>query len=134
MDKAQINGRVIEAINDVLKLHPELTKAALGELFGIKPAKFSEILNFRMNAGVEVMSELCLSFNISADWLLTGRGSMLTIKEETTPYLESNNDTVMHLVETIRKQAEEIGQLREQLARSGFNVSNAHNSDIANVG
>ena len=73
MDKTQVNERTISAISNILKLHPELTKAALGELFGIKPAKFSEILNLRMNAGVEIMAALCVEFNVSADWLLTGR-------------------------------------------------------------
>ena len=76
MDKSQVNGRVIDAINDVLTLHPELTKAALAELCGVKPAKFSEILNLRMNAGVEIMSALCIQFNISADWLLTARNGL----------------------------------------------------------
>ena len=39
-----VNERVIEAINYVLTSNRCLNKASLAESFGIKPAKFSEIL------------------------------------------------------------------------------------------
>ena len=132
MDKSQINSRVIDAINNTLELHPELTKAALGELFGVKPAKFSEILNLRMNAGVEIMSALCLNFDISADWLLTGRGDMLKTEQPAAA------KTDPELVDTIRQQAQEIGQLKERIAQlereGGKDVSTAHSETVARVG
>lgn len=136
MDKSQINSRVIDAINNTLELHPELTKAALGELFGVKPAKFSEILNLRMNAGVEIMSALCLNFDISADWLLTGRGDM--VKAEQPAAGNTDPATFMQLVDTIRQQAQEIGQLKERIAQlereGGKDVSTAHSETVARVG
>lgn len=133
MDKTQVNERTISAISNILKLHPELTKAALGELFGIKPAKFSEILNLRMNAGVEIMAALCVEFNVSADWLLTGRGNMVKEGEGKPPV--NDTATVMQLVDTIRQQAQEIGQLKERIAQleheGGKSVSDADSETVA---
>jgi len=71
-----INERVIEAINYILSSKIEMSKADLAEKFGIKPAKFSEILNKRMKAGMDIIQKLCIDYEISADWLITGEGSM----------------------------------------------------------
>jgi len=76
MDKALINKRVLTALNYIIESH-NVTKSALAEVLDIKPAKFSEILNERMNAGVDIMATICVTYNISADWLLTGEGEML---------------------------------------------------------
>lgn len=76
MKKEEVNKRMIDAINHVLE-HDCLSKSALADIMGIKPAKFSEILNQRMKAGVDMMSILCDQFSISAEWLLTGHGPML---------------------------------------------------------
>ena len=53
-----INERVIEAINAILSSGLALNKADLAEKFGIKPAKFSEILNKRMKAGMDIIQNL----------------------------------------------------------------------------
>jgi len=88
MDKALINKRVLEAINYVITQF-KITKTALADVFDVKPAKFSEILKERMNAGVDIMAVLCDTYNISAEWLLTGEGSML----KTTPPPETSSDS-----------------------------------------
>lgn len=77
MGKENINKRVITAIKWLLENTDGLTKTALADTFGIKPAKFSEILNERMLAGTDVMSVLCSKYHISSKWLLTGDCSML---------------------------------------------------------
>lgn len=78
MDKKQVNDRVVIAINYILKFRADLTKSMLSELLGLTPTSLSHILSSRMNVGVDVMSALCLRFQISADWLLTGRGNMVS--------------------------------------------------------
>ena len=83
MDKALINKRVLAALNYIIERH-NVTKTALAEVLDTKPAKFSEILNERMNAGVDIMATICVTYNISAEWLLTGKGSMLKGDEPTT--------------------------------------------------
>lgn len=72
-----INERVIEAINYVLTSNRCLNKASLAESFGIKPAKFSEILNKRMAAGMDIIQKLCADYDISPNWIITGQGEML---------------------------------------------------------
>ncbi len=77
MTKKEISNRTIDAINYLLDNQRGLTKAALADALFVKPTKFSEILNGRMLAGTEVMGGLAEKFNISAEWLLTGIGSMI---------------------------------------------------------
>ena len=72
-----VNERVIEAINYVLTSNRCLNKASLAESFGIKPAKFSEILNKRMAAGMDIIQKLCADYDISPNWIITGQGEML---------------------------------------------------------
>lgn len=76
MEKEQINSRTIGVINALLERDSTLTKTALASSLGVKPAKFSEILNGRMMAGADMMALLCSEYNISASYLLTGEGDM----------------------------------------------------------
>ena len=66
-----------------------------------------------LDFSVDVMTSLCTLFNVSADWLLTGRGSIIS-KPGSDPSL-SHMEMVALLVETIKQQAEEIGQLKERI-------------------
>jgi hypothetical protein len=113
MDKKQVNDRVIIAINYILKFRPDISKSMLSELLELTPTSLSHILGSRMNVGVEVMTALCLRFQISADWLLTGRGNMVS-DSEADPSL-SHMGMVMQLVETIKLQAEDIGKLKARI-------------------
>ena len=115
MDNNNVNDRVIEAINFLLKRRPDLQKTTLAELSGITKTSFSHIINKRTNANVEMMASLCLHFNISADWLLTGRGSMISETEGDTSLGQIS--MVMELINTIKQQAEEIGQLKERISQ-----------------
>ena len=76
MSKKEISDRTVMAIHYLLENQEGLTKSTLAERCGIKPAKFSEILNKRMMAGTDIMGVLADQFNISAEWLLTGHGTM----------------------------------------------------------
>ena len=67
MDKADINKRFIAAIESLLQ-DRGLTKIKVAQSLGIKPAKFSEILNNRMNAGVDLIADLCEQYSYSASW------------------------------------------------------------------
>lgn len=115
MDKKKVNDRVIIAINILLKRCPDLSKATLSELLGVTNTSFSHIMSKRMHASVEMMASLCLRFNISADWLLTGRGSMISETEGDTSLGQIS--MVLELIDTIKQQAEEIGQLKERISQ-----------------
>lgn len=76
MDKESINQRFIEAVENLLQ-DKGLTKAGIAADLGVKPAKFSEILNNRMMAGTDMIASLCEKFSYSPIWLLVGEGPML---------------------------------------------------------
>lgn len=84
MKKEEINLRFVEAVNHLLDTRIVASKADLAEKLGIKPSKFSEILNYRMNIGTDLAALLCFTYNINSNWLLTGEGKMLR-NEESPP-------------------------------------------------
>jgi len=92
MTKKDINDRVMQAISIILEEKKNLTKATLAESLGVKPAKFSEILSGRMLAGTDIMSILTDTYNISADWLLTGNGNIY--KEDTITTTQTKTKTL----------------------------------------
>ena len=78
---------------------------------------------------------LCAYPELSADWLLTGRGNMS--KETDEKPAMSDTGTVMQLVDTIRQQAQEIGQLKERFAQlessGGQSASDADSETVAHA-
>lgn len=68
MEKTDINGRFITAINHLIESR-KLSKTSIAQSLGIKPAKFSEILNERMNVGTDTLALLCKNYSINASWL-----------------------------------------------------------------
>ena len=58
----------------------------------------------------ESIEKILLSYpELSADWLLTGRGDMLN-KEPSVAQAKTDPATFMQLVDTIKQQAQEIGE------------------------
>lgn len=110
-----INERVIEAINFILSSKIESSKAELAEKLGVKPAKFSEILNKRMKAGMDIIQKLCNDYEISADWIITGRGEMLlnNSQEEASNTINSNNVSrlITILQDTLIEKDKQIDRL-----------------------
>ena len=156
MDKADINKRFIAAIESLLQ-DRGLTKIKVAQSLGIKPAKFSEILNNRMNAGVDLIADLCEQYSYSASWILNGEGPMLqpgqlkgrskpSIALAPLPDFPLTSDGVCQMfIEILRdkdlrfsEQAEEIGRLKariEELERKkGKGVSDALTSGGASAG
>lgn len=141
LSKDQINARFLEAIDAILVTRIALSKSALAEAFGVKPAKFSEILNGRMKAGVDMLAIMCNMFFVSPDWLLMSRGAnifrdseklppiVLTEEVSVAPFLEDkepenetshpqkgDNFAIAPLLELIR---EKDGTIREQAEEIG---------------
>lgn len=124
MGKEQINSRVITAVGVVLDTHKELTKTAIAKMLGIKPSTFTEILKGRMNASSDLMALLTSNYGVSATWLLVGTGEMFVSEEQQTQNSSSAEPMVDKLLgiidkkdDIIRQQAEDIGQLRAELAQ-----------------
>ena len=111
-----INERVIEAINFILSSKIEPNKAELAEKLGVKPAKFSEVLNKRMKAGMDIIQKLCIDYKISADWLITGEGTMYRdITEMSGTVSPDHNEIIQLLREKVADQQRIINLLDEKL-------------------
>lgn len=156
MGKEDINKRFIIAIEKLL-LDKGLTKTKVAESLGVKPAKFSEILNNRMNAGVDLIALLCEKYSYSAAWILNEQGPMLVpgklngrskpaIAVGPIPDFPLTSDGVCQMfIEIMRdkdfrmqEQSEEIGRLKARIEelerRRGDNAGHAQTSGIASVG
>lgn len=129
----------------VLDTHKELTKTAIAQLLGIKPSTFTEILKGRMNASTDLMALLTSNYGVSATWLLVGTGEMFVSEEQEThnnSSAESMVDKLLCIIDKkddiIRQQAEDIGQLRAELAQLKLKLQKsadaASTENTANVG
>ena len=113
-----INERVIEAINYILSSKTEPNKAKLADNMGVKPAKFSEILNGRMKAGMDIIQKLCIDYEISADWLITGEGSMYRDTAVMSGTAPPDRDEIIQLLrDKIDNQQKIIDLLEDKIER-----------------
>lgn len=146
LSKDEINKRFITAIHAILANGLISSKTGLAESLGVKPAKFSEILNNRMKAGVDMIAVMCDFYKVSPDWLLMSRGNSVFRQDTNLPKIwiddedlnnqfpkdavsqaiaDSPNDlhfeAFLSLIRekdsVIKEQAEEIGQLKERVAQ-----------------
>lgn len=78
MNKNAVNTRVLAAIKRILNERKDVNKTSLAASLGVKPAKFSEILNGRMMAGTDIISQLCSQYGVDAEWILTGNYPVLS--------------------------------------------------------
>lgn len=147
LTKEEINRRFITAVNAIMANNLISSKSGLAESLGVKPAKFSEILNGRMKVGIDMIAILCDFYHISPEWLLMSRGNNvfrpsstlakiwvddedldvhIPDENEANQYLstqQSSSDSTANALlsiirdkdEAIRKQAEDIGRLKEQI-------------------
>ena len=97
-----INERVINAINIILSSKIESNKAELAGKLGVKPTKFSEILNKRMKAGMDIIQKLCDEYNVSADWIITGRGDMFLNNCQNETSIANNSDSISRFITILR--------------------------------
>lgn len=109
-----INQRVIDAISYILASNNGLSKAILAQKIGIKPAKFSEILNKRMAAGMDVIQNLCIEHGISAHWLITGEGEMLRTQRNEQPKSSGSTTEIELLKEVIHNKDVIIEEMKEK--------------------
>ncbi len=78
--KYAINQRFIDCINFLISENKAESKTEIAENLNITKSKFSEILNKRMNIGVDTLSLLSNSYKVSVEWLVLGKKPMF-IKE-----------------------------------------------------
>lgn len=124
-----------------LKIGLELSSDnALADTLGVSKTTLS---NWKSRNSLDFPLVFSLCEQISLDWLLTGKGNMLKGVVEQSPSPQQSNEKeptqlINQLLDTIKGQAEEIGQLKEQVRQLTIEkerlASNAHSSHAANVG
>lgn len=99
-----INERVIEAIKSVLSSKYGENQTEFAKNFNISPSKFTEILKKRMKAGMDIIQKLCDEYDVSADWIVTGRGEMYRNTEVLdNGNTETSNSNIRSLIEILNR-------------------------------
>lgn len=95
LGKEAIDNRFISAVIALMERDIVTTQGEVAQTLGVKPAKFSEIMNGRMHVGVDMLAELSEYYHVSADWLLMGRGHYMFRKSSIPPELVEYNDLIL---------------------------------------
>lgn len=151
--KNEVSARFIEAYEKLLKDKKVSDKRSFAAILGISASMVTEISKGRSSVGVSAIQNIVIQFGISAEWLLTGNGTMIKTKctmGDTTPPLHATSDNkdtqnnpdtqdlIRYLNNTIRQQAEEIGCLKERIRQMTIekekHVPDADTSNIASAG
>lgn len=75
--KASVNQRFIQDVNYLLAVKSVKNKTELAVNLRLSKSKLSEILNERMNVGIDTIALFCLLYEIKTDWLLNEKGKMV---------------------------------------------------------
>lgn len=134
---------VLERIKEYID-YKGITIAAFERSIGMSNASFGKSLKNKGAIGSDKIENILSIYDdLSPDWLLTGKGSMLKGVVEQPPSPQQSNEKeptqlLNQLLDTIKGQAEEIGQLKEQVRQLTIEkerlASNANSSHAANVG
>ena len=125
-------------------------KSAFASAIGVSPSVVENIVGKRQGKpSFDVVEKVCALAEVNIVWLITGKGDAFDFrsdaeKEKTIIASPTNRieDKLLAIIQekdcVIRKQAEEIGQLRERVSllerEKGKNVSDVLTSGVANVG
>lgn len=85
LSKSSIDYRFGLSISVLINDNIANSKSEIADVMGVKPAKFSEILNGRMHVGVDMLAILSQYYHVDPDWLLTGRGESMFRKTSILP-------------------------------------------------
>ena len=116
MIKEAVNKRVIETINLLIEQDAALNKSKLAQKFKISPSKFSEILNGRMAAGIDIMYHLNQDFQIDLNWLITGAGKSIGHTQIGDVNTIDNSPIHVNTSDEVDRLKSEIKHLEELLA------------------
>ena len=134
---------VLERIKEYID-YKGITIAAFERSIGMSNASFGKSLKNKGAIGSDKIENILSVYDdLSPEWLLTGKGNMLkgAVEQPLSPQQSNEKEPtpLLHqLLDTIKEQAEEIGQFKEQVRQLTIEkerlASNAHSSHAANVG
>lgn len=133
-----------ERLNAIIRYYSDGKPSVFAKYIGVAPSTISSWLS-RDTIDYDLIFAKCK--NISAEWLLSGKGEMLINNTKPSPpnkdiQTGGIEDKLLNIIAnkdaTIREQAEEIGHLRERINQLQSEIkklaSAAHDSTIANAG
>lgn len=127
---------ILERIKQYIDLKG-ISVSAFERSIGMSNASFGKSLKNGGAIGSDKLENILKTYpDISPSWLMTGVGEMLISKENINSSEQSQgNDEryVMHLMDKIASQAEEIGRLKErnkQLERENMELRTISNSNL----
>ncbi|MES5188505.1 hypothetical protein [Prevotella bivia] len=131
------NLRFIELIDELKRRGVVSDYVQVAAQLGTNKAAISDIKSGRKKLSVEIIRSLKYSYpSISIEWIIMGEGEPF-IETTTERNITQLGDTTIFL-DKISKQAEEIGQLKEQVRQLTIEkerlASNVRSSGTANVG
>lgn len=131
------NLRFIELIDELKRRGVVSDYVQVAAQLGTNKAAISDIKSGRKKLSVEIIRSLKLSYpTISIEWIIMGEGKPF-IETTTGRNITQLGDTTIFL-DKISEQAEEIGQLKEQVRQLTIEkerlAANAQSSSTANVG
>ena len=125
---------------------------SFAKAIGVAPSVIANVVGARRGKpSFDVLVKVCANANISPSWLLIGEGEMCKTKRITSgvyahgepcnepstdnkdkqniPNHQENNDIIARLLDTIKQQAEEIGQLKALIAELEKHIQQHSNTD-----
>lgn len=126
-----ISERFIEAVNYLVNGHIAKSKKELALNIDSKPQNLTEILGGRTLVSADNIANLCQVYNISADWLLTGKGEMLrtetsvgniqnnTYSDNCTQNNYSNTDALRIMSKMVDLLKDEIDVIKQKGNNNG---------------
>lgn len=114
--KNEISSRFIEAYEQLLRNNKIADKKDFATKIGISPSMVTEISKGRSAVGTTAIQNIVLVFGISANWLLTGQGEMLT--EENNKEVKENREAI-HVMKGMPSDIKPIPLVTEHVA-AGF--------------
>lgn len=143
------NGTIHERIEHLVKTLADGKNTVFAAKLGVSEANIRGYIKGVMPKA-DVLEKIVISYEVNAMWLLTGTGyetlpnqpeevpSPLTDQSLLTDFFKTYEPYIQRKDAKIIQQAEEIGQLKEQVHQLTIEkerlVSNAHSSHAANVG
>ena len=95
-DKKDVSNRFIEAYERLLKDGIVANKKEFASSVGVSASMITEISKGRSSVGTSAIQNIVLLYNISGEWLLTGKGPMLKSEEQPLPEAKKRHPTHPH--------------------------------------
>lgn len=103
---------------NIMKVHG-ISKAKLARQLGVSPSTITNWLEGRCKPGIEKMREMCKFFQVTADYLLTGRTEPADYSAETTHSLTPQSFSMAETGNGAKPQltANEIYSIKEMVQK-----------------